>query len=241
MSRTQCYKQANIGHPRPCDRVGNQTTQPRRTTDQRNLPRCPRRRSDAAQPTFSASRRQVLRHLLAERGHAPVAVQCLAERSYGEFNLGQSEPWSFGDKPANPPRRRPLVPLRVIAVQETEGQSVGEADVLKVSRSGLSDPRVPRRQGVAEAGVGVSLRRHRTHVRTPTRAQRRCRVGDVAIFDVPQRFSQKWVYDKVPTMDSTEFHAMFHEAATRGWDEDELRQLARMWAEESGASRASPG
>jgi hypothetical protein len=58
----------------------------------------------------------------------------------------------------------------------------------------------------------------------------------VAIFDVPQRFSQKWVHDKVPTMDSTEFHAMFHEAATRGWDEDELRQLARMWAEVSGAS-----
>ena len=27
---------------------------------------------------------------------------------------------------------------------------------------------------------------------------------------------------------------MFHEAATRGSDEDELRQLARMWAEESG-------
>jgi hypothetical protein len=58
----------------------------------------------------------------------------------------------------------------------------------------------------------------------------------VAIFDVPQRFSQKWVHDKVPTMDSTEFHAMFHEAATRGWDEDEPRQLARMWAEESGAA-----
>ena len=57
----------------------------------------------------------------------------------------------------------------------------------------------------------------------------------MAIFDVPQRFSQKWVHDKVPTMDSTEFHAMFHEAATRGWDEDELRQLARMWSEESGA------
>ena len=47
----------------------------------------------------------------------------------------------------------------------------------------------------------------------------------MAIFDVPQRFSQKWVHDKVPTMDSTEFHAMFHEAATRGWDEDELREL----------------
>jgi hypothetical protein len=50
----------------------------------------------------------------------------------------------------------------------------------------------------------------------------------VAIFDVPQRFSQKWVHEEVPTMDSTEFHAMFHEAATRGWDEDELRQLARL-------------
>ena len=37
-------------------------------------------------------------------------------------------------------------------------------------------------------------------------------------------------------MDSTEFHAMFHEAATRGWDEDELRQLARMWADESGSA-----
>ena len=28
---------------------------------------------------------------------------------------------------------------------------------------------------------------------------------------------------------------MFHEAATRGWDEDERRQLARMWADESGS------
>ena len=60
--------------------------------------------------------------------------------------------------------------------------------------------------------------------------------ADMAIFDVPQRFSRKWVQEKVPRMDSTEFHAMFHEAATRGWDEDELRQLARMWAEESGAA-----
>jgi hypothetical protein len=50
-------------------------------------------------------------------------------------------------------------------------------------------------------------------------------------------FSQKWVHDKVPTMDSTEFHAVFHEAATRGWDEDELRQLDRMWSEESGAPK----
>ena len=63
----------------------------------------------------------------------------------------------------------------------------------------------------------------------------------MAIFDVPQRFSQKWVHDKVPMMDSTEFHAMFHDAATRGWDEDELRQLARMWAEESGRPDASTG
>jgi hypothetical protein len=73
------------------------------------------------------------------------------------------------------------------------------------------------------------------------RSSSRCRVAGMAIFDVPQRFSQKWVHDKVPTMDSTEFHAMFHEAATRGWDEDELRQLARMWAEESGKGDASAG
>jgi hypothetical protein len=51
------------------------------------------------------------------------------------------------------------------------------------------------------------------------------------IFNVPQRFSRKWVQEKVPTMDSTEFHAMFHEAAARGWNEDELRELAAMWAQ----------
>ena len=60
-------------------------------------------------------------------------------------------------------------------------------------------------------------------------------VGRMAIFDVPKRFSRQWVQRKVPVMDSTEFHAMFHEAATRGWDEDELRQLARMWADDGGA------
>jgi hypothetical protein len=64
----------------------------------------------------------------------------------------------------------------------------------------------------------------------------------MAIFDVPKRFSRRWVERKVPQMDSTEFHAMFHEAATRGWDEDELRQLARMWADESGPAdgKAAP-
>jgi len=36
-------------------------------------------------------------------------------------------------------------------------------------------------------------------------------------------------------MDSSEFHAMFHEATARDWDEDELRELARMWADTSGA------
>jgi hypothetical protein len=50
--------------------------------------------------------------------------------------------------------------------------------------------------------------------------------------------SRKWVAEKVPTMDSTEFHAMFHEAAARGWNEDELRQLARMWAEDGGGESA---
>jgi len=67
------------------------------------------------------------------------------------------------------------------------------------------------------------------------------RVHSMAIFDVPQRFSRQWVARKVPQMDSTEFHAMFHEAATRGWDEDELRQLARMWAETSGVPATTDG
>jgi hypothetical protein len=61
----------------------------------------------------------------------------------------------------------------------------------------------------------------------------------MAIFHVPQRFSRKWVEEKVPRMDSTEFHAMFHEAATRGWDEEELRQLARMWSWRSSGRRGT--
>ena len=40
-------------------------------------------------------------------------------------------------------------------------------------------------------------------------------------------------------MDSTEFHARFHEAATRGLGRGWLRQLARMWSEESGRPAAS--
>lgn len=63
----------------------------------------------------------------------------------------------------------------------------------------------------------------------------------MAIFDVPQRFSRKWVAEKVPRMDSTEFHAMFHEAAARGWNEDELRQLARMWAADRSDRAPHPG
>jgi hypothetical protein len=87
--------------------------------------------------------------------------------------------------------------------------------------------------------VAPCRRRHadygaRNHDSFRTRYRRR-----MAIFDVPKRFSQQWVQRKVPQMDSTEFHAMFHEAATRGWDEDELRQLARMWADESGAAKST--
>jgi len=66
----------------------------------------------------------------------------------------------------------------------------------------------------------------------------------MAIFDVPKRFSRQWVARKVPQMDSTEFHAMFHEAATRGWNDTELRQLARMWADhgaEARERRPAPG
>jgi hypothetical protein len=61
----------------------------------------------------------------------------------------------------------------------------------------------------------------------------------LAIFDVPQRFrdmgSRQGACDGLDGV-----HAMFHEAATRGWDKDELRQLARMWAEESGTAEAPP-
>ena len=48
---------------------------------------------------------------------------------------------------------------------------------------------------------------------------------------MPERFSQRWIESNVPGMESTEFHATFHEAATRGWSEDELRRLAKMWGD----------
>ena len=48
---------------------------------------------------------------------------------------------------------------------------------------------------------------------------------------MPERFSQRWIESNVPGMESTEFHATFHEAATRGWSENELRRLAKMWSE----------
>jgi hypothetical protein len=60
----------------------------------------------------------------------------------------------------------------------------------------------------------------------------------VRILNVPERFSQKWIERNVPGMESTEFHATFHEAATRGWSENELRQLAMMWAGSAGRSAA---
>jgi hypothetical protein len=57
----------------------------------------------------------------------------------------------------------------------------------------------------------------------------------VRILNVPTRFSRKWIERHVPRMESTEFHATFHEAATRGWSEEELRQLAEMWGTSSTA------
>jgi hypothetical protein len=83
---------------------------------------------------YATSRRLALQHLLAERSYASVAVQCLAERSYGEFNLGQSEPWSFGDEPADPPRRRSLVPRRIVAVEQAQLHRVGQGDVPEIAR-----------------------------------------------------------------------------------------------------------
>ena len=63
------------------------------------------------------------------------------------------------------------------------------------------------------------------------------------ILNVPDRFSQRWIERNVPRMESTEFHATFHEAATRGWSENELRRLAKMWgASAPGRDHAlSPG
>jgi hypothetical protein len=58
----------------------------------------------------------------------------------------------------------------------------------------------------------------------------------VRILNVPERFSQKWIETHVPGMESTEFHATFHEAATRGWTEGELRRLAKMWGDSHSGS-----
>jgi hypothetical protein len=70
-------------------------------------------------------------------------MQRLAEACRGELDLGQVDLRALCDQASDPPSRRPLVPLRVIAVQETEGQCVGESDVPEVARGRLSDPRVP--------------------------------------------------------------------------------------------------
>ena len=62
----------------------------------------------------------------------------------------------------------------------------------------------------------------------------------MAIFNVPQRFSRKWVNEHVPG-GLHDFHAVFHEAATRGWDEDELRELAAQWAADGKDRPAADG
>ena len=54
---------------------------------------------------------------------------------------------------------------------------------------------------------------------------------------MPERFSQRWIETNVPGMESTEFHATFHEAATRGWSEEELRRLAKMWGDSQSERR----
>ena len=59
------------------------------------------------------------------------------------------------------------------------------------------------------------------------------------ILNVPQRFSQRLIERHVPGMESTEFHATFHEAATRGWSESELRRLAQMWGTSEAAEQSA--
>jgi len=58
----------------------------------------------------------------------------------------------------------------------------------------------------------------------------------VRILNVPERFSQRWIETNVAGMESTEFHATFHEAATRGWSEEELRRLAKMCGDSDSGS-----
>jgi hypothetical protein len=67
----------------------------------------------------------------------PRSLCRLAERRRCEFDLGQSEPRSLGGQSADPPRRRALVPLRVVAIKQAQLQRVGAADVLEVARGGL--------------------------------------------------------------------------------------------------------
>jgi hypothetical protein len=81
----------------------------------------------------------------SQRINAALRMHGLPERSRGKFDFGQSEPWSFGDESADPPRRRPLIPLRIVAVEQAQLQRVGQADLVEITRGSLSDPRVPRR------------------------------------------------------------------------------------------------
>jgi hypothetical protein len=55
-----------------------------------------------------------------------------------------------------------------------------------VTRGSLSDPRVPRRQRVAESSVGVAPTSHRTYVRTQGREPSRCRVCRRRVAGMPR-------------------------------------------------------
>jgi hypothetical protein len=62
----------------------------------------------------------------------------------------------------------------------------------------------------------------------------------MTVFNVPRRFTQQWVSEKVPMMNGPEFSAIFYEAVAAGWDDGELRALARMWADEGALSPGRP-
>jgi hypothetical protein len=85
-------------------------------------------------------------------------MQRIAEGSGGELNLGQADAWSFGDESADPPRRRPLVTFRIVAVKQDKIERVSQADVVEVARL-PRDPSIACQRCAAEAGIGGGLAR----------------------------------------------------------------------------------
>ena len=79
----------------------------------------------------------------------------LTEARRGKLDLGEVDLRVLGQR-LRSTCRCALVTLRVVPIEETQGQRVPEADGVEVARGRLSDPRIPSRQGVAEPRVGMA-------------------------------------------------------------------------------------